>query len=222
MRRFLADNSLSLFFFAILIAALVGQAVAGHGAHNEEAVQHGSPEISLGRYVLSSEFGQAMLENWESEYLQFSLFFLATIWFVQRGSPESKEEPGPESDKDAKVGRYAPETGPRWAKVGGWRTALYLYSLLIVTTFIFLAAWAGQSVTGWTAYNRDQQEHGSAAVSWLEYVQRPRFWEETFQNWQSEFLAVGSIAIFAVYLRARGASESKPVGTPHETTGASN
>jgi hypothetical protein len=53
-------------------------------------------------------------------------------------------------------------------------------------------------------------------------VQRPTFWEQTFQNWQSEFLVVGSLAVFAVYLRARGATESKPVGTPHDSTGVSN
>jgi hypothetical protein len=94
--------------------------------------------------------------------------------------------------------------------------------LLIVCTAIFLASWAGHSFTGWTEYNRDQAGHGESAVSWAEYVQRPTFWEQTFQNWQSEFLVVGSLAVFAVYLRARGATESKPVGTPHDSTGVSN
>ena len=222
MRKVLRDNGLALFFFALLIGSLVGQLVTGQHAYNEEALLHGSEPVSLGRYLLSSEFGRAVLENWQSEYLQFSLFLLATIWFVQRGSPESKDEPGPESDKEAKVGRHAPKTGPRWARVGGWRTVLYSYSLLIVCSAIFIASWAGHSVTGWTEYNHDQAEHGESAVTWAEYVQRPTFWEQTFQNWQSEFLVVGSLAVFAVYLRARGATESKPVGTPHDSTGVSN
>ena len=222
MRRALRDNGLALFFFAILICSLVGQLIAGQRAFNEQALVHGSEPVSLGRYLFSSEFGRAMLENWQSEYLQFSLFLLATIFFVQKGSPESKDEPGPESDKEAKVGRYAPKTAPRWAGVGGWRQLLYSYSLLIVCTAIFVASWAGHSVTGWSEYNHEQAEHGQPAISWAAYLRHPSFWEQTFQNWQSEFLVVGSLAVFAVYLRARGATESKPVGTPHDSTGVSN
>jgi len=45
------------------------------------------------------------------------------------------------------------------------------------------------------------------------------FWDRTLQNWQSEFLAVGSMAILSVYLRQRGSPESKPVGASHEATG---
>jgi hypothetical protein len=222
MRAFLRDNGLAVFFFAILLASLAGQLIAGQRAFNEDAALHGSESISVSRYFLSSEFGRAVLENWQSEYLQFSLFVLATIWFVQRGSPESKDEAGTESDKDEQVGRFAPQRAPAWAKVGGWRQVLYSYSLLILCSAIFVASWAGQSVTGWTEYNDEQVEHGAQTVSWTGYLHHPQFWEETFQNWQSEFLAVGSLVIFAVFLRARGSTESKPVGTPHDSTGVSN
>ena len=84
---------------------------------------------------------------------------------------------------------------------------------------IFLGSWFAQSVTGWTEYNADQSEHGESHVSWLSYVGSADFWEATLQNWQSEFLAVGSFAVFAVYLRQRGSPESKPVGAPHDATG---
>ena len=46
----------------------------------------------------------------------------------------------------------------------------------------------------------------------------PDFWERTLQNWQSEFLAVGTMAVFTIYLRQRGSPESKPVGAPHDET----
>ena len=144
-----------------------------------------------------------MTENWQSEYLQFTLFMLATVWLLQRGSPESKEldKSGRESERDQKIGKHARSDSPLWARVGGIRTALYSNSLLIAMALIFLGSWFAQSVTGWTEYNADQSEHGESHVSWLSYVGSADFWEATLQNWQSEFLAVGSFAVFAVYLR---------------------
>jgi hypothetical protein len=223
MRLWLRHNSLSLVFLALFLVALAGQSLAGHQAFNDEQLQHGGTTISYGRYLYSSQFGSAVLENWQSEYLQFSLFILATVWLVQRGSNESKapDKIGLESDRMQLVGRHAQRNSPGWAKRDGWPRRLYENSLLIVMTVIFLAAWFGQSVTGWTEYNAEQAEHGSAAVSWLGYVSRPDFWENTLENWQSEFLAVGTMAVFTVYLRQRGSPESKPVGAPHAQTGTS-
>jgi hypothetical protein len=50
------------------------------------------------------------------------------------------------------------------------------------------------------------------------YLKSPDFWQATLQNWQSEFLAVGSMIVFSIYLRQRGSPQSKPVGAPHEAT----
>ena len=58
-------------------------------------------------------------------------------------------------------------------------------------------------------------------MSWGSYLVRADFWERTLENWQSEFLAVGSLAVFSVYLRQRGSPESKPVGARHDETGSS-
>ena len=214
MRQFVREQSLSLFFLALFIGALVGQAIAGQSVFNQEQVEHGEGAISLWRYLSSSHFAQAVAENWQSEYLQFLLFAVATVWLLQKGSPESKEldQPGLESDKKQRVGRYATEKSPGWAKAGGWRTALYSNSLVIVMGIIFLGSWFAQSVAGWTVFNSEQTTHGEPHVSWWTYVGTSDFWEATFQNWQSEFLAVGSFAVLAVYLRQRGSPESKPVG----------
>jgi hypothetical protein len=221
MRRFVRDNSLSLFFGVLLLSALVGQAIAGHNAYNEEQLAHDGETISLGRYLTSSAFGQAVMENWQSEYLQFTLFILATVWFLQRGSPESKplDKAGLESDRDQRIGAHATPRSPLWARVGGIRTAIYSNSLSIAMGLVFVGAWFAQSVTGWSDYNAEQAEHNQPSVSWLQYLGGPSFWEQTFQNWQSEFLAVGSMAVFAIYLRQRGSPESKPVGAAHEETG---
>jgi hypothetical protein len=215
LRGFVKHNSLSLFFLVIFLAALVGQAIAGHSLFNEEQLAHGDETIGFWRYVASSHFAHAVTENWQSEYLQFALFAAATIWLLQKGSPESKElhRAGRESEKDQKIGRYANESSPRWAKLeGGARRWLYSNSLLLVMGFIFLTAWFAQSVSGWTIFNDEQVAHGEPELSWWGYIGTSDFWEATFQNWQSEFLAVGSFAVLTIYLRQRGSPESKPVG----------
>ncbi len=221
MRRFVRENSLSIFFGVLFCGALVGQAIAGHIAFNQDQLAHGEPAISLARYVTSSSFANAVAENWQSEYLQFMLFMLATVWLLQRGSPESKEldRPGRETAEQQKLGEHAPPDAPGWARAGDWRTSVYSNSLLIVMGAIFVGSWFAQSVTGWTEFNQLQTDHGEATVSWIGYLGEADFWEATLQNWQSEFLAVGSFAVFAVYLRQRGSPESKPVGEPHDSTG---
>jgi hypothetical protein len=221
MRRFLRDNSLSIVFLALFLAALFGQAIAGHADFNDAADRHGDPHLSLARYVVSSDFGAAVMENWQSEYLQFTLMILLTVWLVQRGSPESKEvdKSGRESDQAQRVGPYAQPNSPRWAKFGGIRRTLYENSLVLVMGTAWIGTWLAQSVTGVVEYNSDRLDHREEPVAWSDYLTSADFWENTLQNWQSEFLAVGSMAILAVYLRQRGSPESKPVGAPHSSTG---
>ena len=221
MRRFLRENGLSLVFLTFFVLAVAGQAIAGWNDFNDQAVAHSESTISLGRYLTSSSFGNALLENWQSEYLQFTLYILLTVWFLQRGSPESKElgKAGGESDEEQLVGEHARPDSPRWARTGGLRTRLYSISLVIVMVTIWLLSWLGQSVTGWSEYNSDQITHDQSTVSWLGYLGTADFWQATLQNWQSEFLAVGSMAAFSIYLRQRGSPESKPVGAPHDATG---
>jgi Domain of unknown function (DUF6766) len=221
MRRFVKENSLGLAFGLLFLACLVGQAIAGHLAYNQDQLAHGGGAISLGRYLTSSDFGQAVMENWQSEYLQFLVFLLLTVWLFQKGSPESKqeEELGRETEAEQLIGDAAKRRSPKPAKAGGWRAALYGNSLLIVMALIFLGSWGAQSLTGWSAYNQEQLDHHAEAISWLSYLGNAEFWETTLQNWQSEFLAVGSFAVFTIFLRQRGSPESKPVGAAHEETG---
>lgn len=158
-----------------------------------------------------------MAENWQSEFLQFFLFILATIWLIQRGSPESKK-PGDEgigADAEQLVGTHARADSPRWAKARGVRRWIYSNSLLLVMGAIFLLSWLAQSLAGVTVANQENAQHGVPAETWGDYVVSADFWNRTLQNWQSEFLAVGAMVAFSIYLRQRGSSESKPVGVPH-------
>jgi hypothetical protein len=221
VKRFLHDNSLGLAFGTLFLATLVAQALVGHADFNQEQAAHHEDPIGLWRYVLSSSYGVDVLENWQSEYLQFTLYIVGTVWLLQRGSPESKQlaRAGGETDEEQKLGEHADADSPKWARAGGLRTRLYSNSLLLVMGSIFLLSWLGQSVTGRVAHNAEQLDHQEAALSWTEYVANPDFWNRTLQNWQSEFLAIGSMAVLAIYLRQRGSPESKPVGAPHAATG---
>jgi preprotein translocase subunit SecG len=223
MRRFLFQNSLSLFFGALFMATLVGQSFAGQRAYNAEQVAHGEPPIGWIDYVFSPSFGGAVMENWQSEFLQFTTFILATVWLVQKGSNESKPlgDVGLESKQKQKLEGHAPANAPPWAKVAGARRILYENSLVFVMTAVFFATWLVQSLSNWRTFNADQLEHDEQTISWGRYLLNPDFWERTLQNWQSEFLAVGTMAVFTIYLRQRGSPESKPVGAAHEETGSS-
>ena len=223
MKRFLRENGLALFFAALFASTLVAQSFAGQHLQNAELAQHGSSSVSWWQYVTSPEFWGAVMENWQSEFLQFAVFIGATIWLVQKGSNESKklEDVGPETDEQQKLGAHTVPRSPLWAKTGGVRTALYSNSLLLVMTAMFLASWFAQSLGDWRTFNAEQRQHSADPVSWGRYVLDPDFWEKTLQNWQSEFLAVGVMVVFTIYLRQRGSPESKPVGAPHDETASS-
>jgi Domain of unknown function (DUF6766) len=223
MRRFLFENGLSLFFLTIFAATLVGQSFVGQHAHNAEQRAHGGEPVSWRDYVLSPEFGGAVMENWQSEFLQFTLFILATVWLVQKGSNESKplDRVGLESKEQQKLEEFAPANAPRWAKARAAPRVVYENSLLAVMTVLFFASWTVQSLSNWRTFNAEQLAHEEPTVSWGRYLLEPDFWERTLQNWQSEFLAVGTMAVFTIYLRQRGSPESKPVGAPHDETGSS-
>lgn len=194
------DNALTIFFLALTLLTLVAQAFAGLSVERAELVGHeGKPVPGMLDYVTSSEFGAHVLENWQSEFMQFFLFIMVTVWLAQRGSAEAKE-PG-------KEGLETP--GP-----GGLRGHLRSNGLALVMLACFVATWFGQSLTGLREFNEEQSLHGDPQLTWSAYVTAADFWEKTLQNWQSEFLAVAAMAIFTVYLRQHGSPESKHIDTP--------
>jgi len=221
VRTAIRESSLSWFFGLILLLTLVGQAYTGLAEYNSSVTIDDLPILSIGEYVTSSQFAVDVAENWQSEYLQFLLYIVLTVWLVQRGSPESKQvdEGGGEDDEKQQVGRHASARSPRWARAGGWRTTLYSNSLGILMGLFFLGSWGAQLVAGTSAYNSERLQNLLAPLSMPQYAVSANFWNRSLQNWQSEFLAIASMAILSVYLRQRGSPESKPVGAPHSSTG---
>src|ERR1700712_2666409 len=218
MRKRIHHHSLGLFFGAIFLLSLGGQAIAGWKQFNDDQIAASLGQISLPDYLGSANFAVDVAENWQSEFL---LYIVATVWLLQIGSPESKElgKAGLESDQDQKVGSYAEASSPRWAAVGGVRTWAYSWSLSIVMGLIFFASWFTQSFAGRGSFNETRLQNLQDPISWGSYVTNADFWARTLQNWQSEFLAVGSMAVLSIYLRQRGSPESKPVGEAHAATG---
>ena len=127
MKKTLKDNGLGLAFGLLFLATLVAQSFAGWQEFNTQQASEGLVQLSWWRYVASADFGVDVAENWQSEFLQFWLYLSATVWLLQKGSPESTEldNAGKESDEDQKVKEHAEHDSPAWAGTGGWRTAVY-------------------------------------------------------------------------------------------------
>jgi Na+/H+ antiporter NhaD/arsenite permease-like protein len=220
MRRLLKENSLSLVLVLAFVALLGGQALTGYREHNQDQTEHGKPAIGFTRYLGSSHFLEVTMENWESEFLQMFIFVVLTSFLFQKGSAESKKlEEAEEVDRGPRKSRN--KNAPWPVRRGGWVLIVYQHSLSLAFLLLFLVAFVLHAVGGAGEYNEEQMEHGHrAAVSAIGYVSTSRFWFESFQNWQSEFLAVAAMVILTIFLRQRGSPESKAVDSPHSQTGS--
>jgi hypothetical protein len=218
MRRVLRNNALSLTMFGLFLVFLVAQSFAGFRSNNNDNQEHGQPRESYAEYLTSGAFVEATFENWESEFLQMGAYVLLTAWLIQKGSPESKKPDGEASDADPRAERDNPDA-PGPVRRGGLALTLYEHSLATALFALFLVSFVLHALGGHLEYNQQQLEHGQAAVSLWGFVTSSEFWFQSMQNWQSEFLAVGTLTVLGIFLRQRGSPESKPVAAPHAQTG---
>jgi len=218
MRKWLRYNGLSIAMFTLFAISLVGQVWAGHRVHNQDQVEHQQPMLSLGQYLRSGHFVEAVFENWESEFLQMAAFVLLTAYLYQKGSPESRKLEG-EPDLDKHPRKSKNKESPWPVHRGGLILTLYSHSLSLALALLFAISFLLHAAGGVREYNQEQLEHGSEPIGMLSYMGTSRFWFESFQNWQSEFLSVGVLIVLSVFLRERHSPESKPVADPHGETG---
>jgi hypothetical protein len=219
--RFLRDWGLSLVLLGLFAACWAGQAIVGRGDYNDEREERGLPRVSVAEYLGSSHFLEATMENWESEFLQMAAYVFLTVHLFQRGSSESKDpdEATSPQDEDPRTQRNRPEA-PWPVKRGGWVLWLYERSLGLAFVALFASSAVLHAIGGARLYSEEQAALGEPAVSGVEYLCTTRFWFESLQNWQSEFLAIGSMVVLSIFLRHRGSPESKPVAAGHWETGA--
>jgi hypothetical protein len=215
MRDVLRNNGLSLALFALFLASIVGQVFAGWYALGEELAVHGSPPPDLRSYLLSGHFISATFENWESEFLQMAVYVVLTAWLIQKGSPESRN-PDESPDEPGAAGPSAP-----WpVRKGGVWLWLYAHSLSITFVVLFALSFWLHLLGSTRRANEQALLHATPIMTAVERLADPEFWYESFQNWQSEFLSIGSLVVLGIFLRERGSPESKPVHAPHSQTGS--
>lgn len=215
MKHVWLNYGLTIVLFVCFAAAQTGMSIAGWKTLNDDLAAHRQPTISYGDYLVSDEFLEATMENWESEFLQMFAYVIFTVSLFQRGSVESKT-PGKSADVDAdpRLAVVTPQT-PWPVRKGGWILHLYEYSLSLTLFLLFLVSLMLHALGGAGAYNNEQMLHGQPTVSTWDYLVSAQFWFESLQNWQSEFFSIGAMVFLTVFLRQRGSPESKPVAAPH-------
>lgn len=219
MKRWLKNNSLSLVLIVLFFIFLLGQSLTGHRHYNEEQIEHGQAEVAYFEYLGSGDFVESVFENWESEFLQMAAYVALTVFLYQKGSAESKIIKGRETF-DQKARKTTSKSAPWPVRKGGMILKLYENSLLIAFALLFLLSFWLHAYGGAQATNEENIEHGETEMlSTWEYMGTSKFWFESFQNWQSEFLAVFSIVVLSIWLRQKGSPESKPVNSPYSQTG---
>ena len=220
MRKWATEHGLLLANVGLFLAFFGGMILTGASNYSEDQLAHGQPAVTVAEYLGTGAFVEATFENWESEFLQMGMYVILTVFLFQKGSSESKpmgkDAPQDEDPRDATIKDATP-----WpVKRGGVVLKLYEHSLSIMFLLLFLASFVLHGIGGADDYNSEQESHGQPTVSVLGYFATSRFWFESFQNWQSEFLAVAVLVGTSVYLREKGSPESKPVAEPHYETGA--
>ena len=221
MRNWLRDHGLTLTMLGFFAAFLVAQSVTGMRSDNADRREHGEATVGYGEYLRTGHFVEATFENWESEYLQMGAYVALTAFLYQRGSSESKDPDKEESVDEDPRQRLGDPDAPWSVRRGGIALKVYEHSLTLSLFLLFLVCFALHAWGGAHEYSEEQLAHGGEAVSTWNFLRTSEFWFQSFQNWQSEFLAVASLAWLSVFLRQRGSPESKPVAAPHSETGSS-
>lgn len=218
-RSFFRNNGLSIVLISAFAGLWIAQTLVGRLDYNDERQERELPPLSLGDYLHSSHFWEATGENWESEFLQMGAYIFLTVFLYQKGSSESKD-PDEKSaqDKDPRTERDKADA-PWPVRRGGWVLKLYENSLVLTFMLMFSGAFAIHAAGGVRLYNEEQLTAGKQTITFLEYLLSSRFWFESLQNWQSEFLAIAAMVILSIFLRQRGSPESKPVAAGMWETG---
>ena len=213
---FLYRNSLSITFLSLAVFTIVAQVYTGLYQYNYFLNEHQQNSVGVLNYLTSGHFIEATFENWESEFFQMALFVWLTVFLRQKGSSESKALDGKEEvDREPKDHPDAP-----WpVHKGGIILSLYTHSLTISLWILFIISFVLHLYGSNKDFNEGQLLEGKNTETMYAYLSNSRFWFESFQNWQSEFLSVFAIIFLSIYLREKGSPQSKPVDAPNEETG---
>ena len=219
MKKFLRNNGLSIVMFLLFLFSITGQVVTGLEQHNEEVIEDGGSPLTMSQYLTSGHFFQSTFENWESEFLQMALFLILTMFLYQKGSAESKDPDKPGEEDVDREPNPKKKDAPWPVKKGGLALAIYKHSLCYTLSLLFVLSFFLHWYGSHKDYNEEQILKGKSTETAIEYLGNSRFWFESFQNWESEFLSIFAIVVLSIFLREKGSPQSKPVDAAHSETG---
>lgn len=215
---FFHRNGLTIVLILLFGGSMFGQIRTGWQEYNDERNDEGQAEVNLSEYLTTGHFYQTTFENWESEFLQMSLYVLLTVWLRQEGSSESKDlYEKEEVDRDPDPEK---EDVPWPVRKGGFALKVYKNSLSLALGLLFFISCGLHAWGSLKKYNEEQSFKNKSVLTMTQFMKESRFWFESFQNWQSEFVAVIAIVVLSIYLRQQGSPESKPVDASFKETGS--
>ena len=203
MPTWVRNNALSIVLFGLFAIFLVGQSLTGWRAYNSDQ----RSTASRPRLRLLSDHGALRgghLRELGERVPADGRLRVLTVWLVQKGSSESKPPTGDRSWTRTR-GRSATTTTPRGRSAR--RVAAHAVRELPahrVRRAVPRCRSTLHALGGAREYNAEQMAHGGSPVSVGRFVTTSAFWFQSFQNWQSEFLAVGTIVVLSIFLRQRG------------------
>ena len=212
LKKFAADNSMSIALFGLFIACMVGQATTGWYSYNEALKAGYFHNLAFGAYLGTGQFLDGIFNNWQAAILQLAVLIAFGSVLRQKGAAHSRKSDAPNHRTlNWKLG--ARPTVHEW---------LYANSLSLAFIGMFLLNFALHVLFGEWKYNEDQALRHLPPISLGSYASSSSFWFSVFECWEAEFWAIGIYIVLSIFLRQENSSESKPVEASDEETGEAN
>ncbi len=80
MGTFFRDNGLSIVLFGMFFVSLIGQYFTGYAEYNDGLREHNQATVGYVAYLGEGHFIEAVFENWESEFLQMTMYVVLTVF----------------------------------------------------------------------------------------------------------------------------------------------
>lgn len=214
--KFVTDHGLLLSFLGLFVVFLFGQVVAGQMAYSHSLVEHGLGAVGYWQYVRTGNFLEGIFANWQAALLQLGALIVFAVFLRTRGAAHSLRTEKSNRQRRAEE-RRKDKSRPKRA-----RSWIYRNSLSLAFLVLFLVCFVLHLLSATAAYNEQRSLTRRAPVAVGAYFLSSRFWFETMQTWEAEFMAIGLYVGLSIFLRQEGSPESKPVESRNDTTGETN
>jgi hypothetical protein len=212
IRDVIADNSLSIMFFALFLVCLAAQAETGWIAYDNSLRQSGFPDIAFGAYLRTGHFLDGIFSNWQAAVLQLAALVLFSSVLRQKGAAHSRK-PAAANYRTLGFNLQRSPTLREW---------LLDNSLSLAFVALFVIGFALHLLFGEWQSNEDAALRHLPPTTLSAYATSAGFWFSAFECWEAEFGAIGVYVVFSIFLRQKLSPESKPVSATNKQTGGTN